>query len=50
VFAPGELTQQIIVTVNGDVNPEGDETFNVNLSLPMNAVFGDNLGLGTITN
>lgn len=49
-FTPGQLTQPISVTVNGDTTFEPNETFNVNLSGAMNATIGDNQGVGTITN
>jgi Calx-beta domain len=41
-FLPGAaLTQQVLVTVNGDNNPENpDEDFDVNLSNPANATLG----------
>jgi hypothetical protein len=47
-FTPGQLTQPISVTVNGDLLNEADVTFNVNLSLPTNATIADNQGVGTI--
>lgn len=47
-FQPGETLKSIPVTVIGDLTPELDETFFVNLSNPVNATFGDNQGLGTI--
>lgn len=47
-FAPGETVKNILVTIIGDLTPELDETFFVNLSNPTNASFGDNQGLGTI--
>lgn len=47
-FASGETLQNILVTIIGDLTPELDETFFVNLSNPTNATFGDNQGLGTI--
>jgi uncharacterized repeat protein (TIGR01451 family) len=46
----GPLTQNILVTVNRDLTVEGDETFFVNLSDPVNAVITDSVGLGTIQN
>ncbi|MFN8531110.1 MAG: Calx-beta domain-containing protein [Anaerolineae bacterium] len=49
-FTPGVTSQQITVAVNGDTTVEGDETFFVNLSNPVNATLSDNQGLGTITN
>ncbi len=49
VFAPGGPTAQAIdVTVNGDVRPEDDETFGVELSDPVGAVVIDGQGMGTI--
>jgi hypothetical protein len=49
-FLPGETTKPVTVTVNGDSVDEPNETFNVNLSnVSASAVFGDNLGIGTIT-
>jgi hypothetical protein len=47
-FTPGLTVQTIIVTVNGDTNVEGNETFFVNLSNPTNAGIVDGQGLGTI--
>lgn len=38
------------VTINGDVLPEANETFLVNLSNPVNATIADNQGIGTILN
>jgi hypothetical protein len=49
-FAPGITTQPVAVTINGDIVPEGNETFSVNLSAPTNAVIGAGTGTGTITN
>ncbi len=47
-FAPGQISQDIIISVNGDSTIEPDETFFVNLSSPSNANITDNHGLGTI--
>lgn len=47
-FAPGQLTRNIIVPVNGDTSAEGNETFFVTLSNPTNATLGDTQGQGTI--
>ncbi len=47
-FAPGQLTRQIIVPVNGDTTAEGNETFFVTLSNPTNATIADAQGQGTI--
>jgi glucose/arabinose dehydrogenase len=49
-FAPGQLSQAVSVTINGDTSLETDERFNVNLSSPVNATLGDNQGVGTIVN
>jgi hypothetical protein len=48
-FNPGDLTKQIMVTVNGDTLDETNETFFVNLSGATNAVVLDSQGQGTIT-
>jgi Calx-beta domain len=50
VFAPGETTKHIEVTVNGDILVEGDETITVTLSAPFNADLGTSVATGTITN
>ncbi len=47
-FPPGITTRPITVTVIGDMNVEGDETFLVNLSNPANAAIADGQGIGTI--
>ena len=47
-FAPGELTKQIAVAVNGDLEGEGDEAFKVVLSQPVNAILSVAEGTGTI--
>ena len=49
-FAPGTTTQNIDVTVTGDVADEGDETVIVTLSNPVNAMITTADGTGTITN
>ena len=46
---PGTTTQTVVVPVLGDVQDEANETYNVNLSAPVNATINDNLGVGTIT-
>ena len=50
VFAPGDTTANVAILVNGDGLPEGDETFFVNLSAPVNVSILDGHGLGTIVN
>ncbi|MFQ5526959.1 MAG: Calx-beta domain-containing protein [Thermoanaerobaculia bacterium] len=47
-FAPGQLTQNLTVAVNGDGTVEGDETFFVDLSSPAGASIADGVGQGTI--
>jgi len=43
-------TTTLTATINGDAIAEANETFFVNLTAAGNASFGDNQGLGTITN
>ncbi|HEX8247288.1 MAG TPA: Calx-beta domain-containing protein [Pyrinomonadaceae bacterium] len=47
-FAPGETLKNILVTINGDLTTELNETFFVNLSNPSNAALAENQALGTI--
>ena len=47
-FPPGSISQPVTVNVIGDLLLEGDETFFVNLSAPVNANIVDGQGLGTI--
>jgi hypothetical protein len=47
-FVPGDTTETFDVTVKGDIIAELDETYQVLLSSPVNAVLGDPQGLGTI--
>jgi hypothetical protein len=49
-FLSGETTKTFDVTVSGDTTVEPDETFNVNLTSPTNAIISDSQGVGTITN
>ncbi len=49
-FAPGQVSQPVSITVNGDSLEEFNETFYVNLSNPTNAMIGDAQGVGTINN
>ncbi|HEX6161865.1 MAG TPA: S8 family serine peptidase [Vicinamibacterales bacterium] len=49
-FAPGESTQTIVVSINGDATLEPNESFAVNLSNVANAALGDTQGVGTIRN
>jgi hypothetical protein len=48
-FTPGQTTQTITVTINGDTLSEPNETFFVNLTNATNAAILDNQGQGTIT-
>jgi large repetitive protein len=48
-FVPGDSTESIVVTVNGDVVDELAETFGITLSNPGNATISDGSGVGTIT-
>ncbi|HWT03932.1 MAG TPA: Calx-beta domain-containing protein, partial [Pyrinomonadaceae bacterium] len=47
-FAPGQLSQNIVVPVTGDMLDESNETFKVQLLSPTNAVVASG-GLGTYT-
>lgn len=50
IFNPGQLSKTVSVTINGDVNVEPDEFFNLLLSNAVNAVIVDDTGLGEISN
>jgi subtilisin family serine protease len=50
VFTAGQTTKTISVIISGDLKFEPNETFYVNLSNPINAVFGDPQAIGTILN
>jgi hypothetical protein len=47
-FAPGVTTANFTVPINGDTTPEGNETFFVNLTNPLNATIATAQGTGTI--
>jgi hypothetical protein len=47
-FAPGQTARPVAVTVNGDILTEGNETFNLNLTSPVNATVSDSQGRATI--
>jgi hypothetical protein len=49
-FNVGSVFAYARVIINGDVLPEANETFLVNLSSPINATIADNQGIGTILN
>ena len=50
VFAPGQTSKTVSVSVSGDVTYENDETFTVDLSNPVNATIAGAQGIGTILN
>lgn len=47
-FMPGESSHTISVVVNGDLHPEGDEDFSVQLTNPRNATLAQSQGRATI--
>jgi Ca2+-binding RTX toxin-like protein len=47
-FAPGVTTANFSVQINGDTTPEGNETYFVNLTNPVNATISTPQGTGTI--
>ena len=49
-FTPGQTTRTITVPVIGEIVPEANETFFVNLSGATNATIADNQSVGTISN
>jgi large repetitive protein len=49
MFTGGVTTRQVLVPVKGDSLDEINETFTVSLSNPVNAIFADPQGVGTIT-
>lgn len=50
IFAPGETSKVISISINGDTNVEADETFRLTLSKIVNAVLADSSGRGKILN
>lgn len=50
VFTPGQTMRTFNVSIIGDTVGELDETFEVNLTAPQNAVIGDGQAIGTIDN
>lgn len=48
MFSPGQSTSPIIIQAKGDTLNEGNETFVVNLSNPVNVTVADGQGVGTI--
>ena len=49
-FAPGVISQQIVVAILADTNPGLNKTFDVTLSSPSNATIVTATGVGTILN
>lgn len=49
-FAPGETSKTVTVNVNGDRVLEGNETFSLVISSPVNATIGRGTGVCTIRN
>lgn len=49
-FNPGQMSRTIFVTINGDTAFDPDETFNMNLSNPVNATIVRAQGTATILN
>lgn len=50
LFAAGETSKTVTVTVLGDNTVENDETFLVALASPVNATISDSVGIGSILN
>ncbi|MFB2897894.1 beta strand repeat-containing protein, partial [Aerosakkonemataceae cyanobacterium BLCC-F50] len=50
IFNPGETQKTITVNSNGDTKYETNETFNLNLSNPINATITNAAAVGTINN
>ncbi len=48
VFSPQTLSRTVNVLVVGDLEPEMDESYTVELTTPVNATIGDSSGSGTI--
>ena len=49
-FPVGSTSQSLVVTILGDGTVEGNETFTVNLTNPVNATIADGQATGTISN
>lgn len=47
-FSPGQITKNIVILVKGDTLNEGDETFFLNLTNPVNVTITKAQGIGTI--
>ncbi|HNP25077.1 MAG TPA: Calx-beta domain-containing protein [Panacibacter sp.] len=49
-FLPGQTTKNISITINGDTQPEANESFYVRLSSAVNATIADDTAIGLIRN
>jgi Calx-beta domain/Carboxypeptidase regulatory-like domain len=49
-FSPGVTSRTVSVSINGDLTPEADETFTLNLSNPINATLASSAITATILN
>jgi hypothetical protein len=49
IFAPGETQKNVAIAVKADALSESNETFNLNLSGPVNVTISDGVGVATIT-
>jgi Calx-beta domain/Bacterial cadherin-like domain len=49
-FGPTETVKTVTVTVAGDLEPEGDETFSLLLSNAVGALIADGAAVGTVSN
>ncbi|WP_247745115.1 Calx-beta domain-containing protein [Shimia sp. R11_0] len=49
-FAPGDVSQSVLVRVRGDALDEDDETFDLVLENPVNGILADATGVATIVN
>ena len=47
-FVPGDTSETVTLSANGDGVAELDETFHVSLTAPSNAILADQAGVGTI--
>ena len=48
-FSPGQVSKTITIPISGDLLNEINETFQINLTNPVNATISDAQGIGTIT-
>jgi len=50
IFFPGDVSETVMISVNGDGVVESNETFTITLSSPSNGTIDNGTALGTITN